>query len=194
MNAGGDFVLFIYMAALDTESERFTMTMLYDGHKNRLLNIAYKILNDQVMAEDAVHNTFVAAIKEKETVFILKDVEFMKWSTTVVKNKCIDILRLTGRLQEVPLDGFDEALHTANDAVEAKVIHKDIYERLIAYIDEMDVVNRQIFILWHVHGTSYQRIADTLGFTLPQITSRIARIKARLKRRAEREMVVYENA
>lgn len=57
---------------LDTEQERKKVKELYEEHKYALLHDAIKIIKNQDMAEDAVHNAFISIIEKKEKIFKIK--------------------------------------------------------------------------------------------------------------------------
>ena len=63
---GGRIFLTIYLSMLDTEQERKKMTDIYEEYKYALLHYAMKIMRNQDMAEDAVHNAFISIIQKKQ--------------------------------------------------------------------------------------------------------------------------------
>ena len=75
---GGIILLTVYLSMLDTEQERKKMTDLYEEHKYTLLHYAMKIIRNQEMAEDAVHNAFISIIKKKEKFFYLDCRDFRR--------------------------------------------------------------------------------------------------------------------
>ena len=51
-------MLIYYLNALETPEQVSLMTFIYDNYKNRMLNEAYRILENEHSAEDAVHTVF----------------------------------------------------------------------------------------------------------------------------------------
>jgi len=86
-------MLAIYLSMLDTEQERKKMTDLYEEHKYALLHYAMKIMRNQDMAEDAVHNAFISIIQKKEKYLNLDGMDFRRSAVIIVRHKCFDILR-----------------------------------------------------------------------------------------------------
>lgn len=50
-------------------------------------------MGNQSMAEDAGHNAFISIIQKKEKYLSLDGMAFRRSAVTIVRNKCIDILR-----------------------------------------------------------------------------------------------------
>ena len=86
-------MLIFYFTTLGTTEERKTLTYLYEKYKGKLFYTALKFTNNQAMAEDAVHNTFISVIHHKEKIISMDEIDFLKWSVIVVKAKCIDLIR-----------------------------------------------------------------------------------------------------
>ena len=64
-------MLFMYLSMLETEDERFAFEKLYEKARHTCLHVALAITKNQAMAEDAIHNAFLYAIKNKEKIFAL---------------------------------------------------------------------------------------------------------------------------
>jgi RNA polymerase sigma-70 factor (ECF subfamily) len=58
-------MLAFYMAALETDEERDKLADLYQRYHQLLTKAALRIVKSPDLAEDAVHETFVAAIEDK---------------------------------------------------------------------------------------------------------------------------------
>jgi len=172
----------VFLAALETQAERNTMADLYEQHSDRLLRVALSITGHQAMAEDAVHNTFVAAIRYKEKLLSQDTVNFLRWSVIVVKAKSIDLLRRERRYAEEP---FDEALayQPADDpAVEDLVIRTDMRVKLLGSIAGLDGVSRTLVEMKYILDMSYKEISDETGFSHSQINDRLTRARAKIRK------------
>lgn len=51
-------MLMIYLSLLDTDEEKSTFEALYYEHRIQMYHIAYGILKDEQLSEDAVHEAF----------------------------------------------------------------------------------------------------------------------------------------
>lgn len=56
-------MLFFYLSALDTQEERTKFEDIYKKYGKLMKYVAYNILRDDSLAEDAVHNAFLKLMK-----------------------------------------------------------------------------------------------------------------------------------
>ena len=162
----GDKKLFInisVLCTLSTTEERAKLANLYKKFERRLLFSALKIVHNQAMAEDAVHNTFVSAIQHKFKVLSMDDVDFLKWSVIVIKGKCIDLMRKEKHYAAIPIDDYDEILPSSATPVDELVAQQDLYGRLKVNIASLDDVSKQILEMKYILQMSMKETAMHLG-------------------------------
>lgn len=103
-----DRLLALYISMLETEQEKMKMADVYEEHKHALLLNALKVTGyNQAMAEDAVHNAFISIIKEKEKYLQLDSKNFRYVSVTIVRNKCIDLIRKEKHYADIPIEELE---------------------------------------------------------------------------------------
>ena len=112
----------IYLSMLDTEQERKKVRELYEEHKYALLHYAIKIIKNQDMAEDAVHNAFISIIEKKEKYLKLNCRDFRRLAVIIVRNKCIDMLRKQKPFANIPIEELEIFLETEEMAVDEQAI------------------------------------------------------------------------
>ena len=96
------------------------------------------------------------------------------WIWRVSLNTCNNQERKKkSSVQTIPLS-IDIDLYNDDD-VQSKQIQM-LYDR----INRLDVFDRAIILLW-LENMSYQDIADVVGISLPNVTTRLFRIKEQLK-------------
>jgi RNA polymerase sigma-70 factor (ECF subfamily) len=176
-------MLLIYLAALDTEEERDKLTFLYEKYKGLLKSAAMKVIRDRDLADDAVHETFMEAIRHKEKILSLTPIDFRNWSVIVVRRKCIDAIRKRTRYGgTVSLDA-DNAPEVADEGEPfgLQMIRQEDYDRLMECIDRLDPVNRQILEMKYVLDMSIAEICSELDMTLAQVNSRLERTRQKVR-------------
>ena len=57
-------MLGLYLAMLDTPEEKSKFELLYKEYRSTMFNLAKRILKDNYLAEDAVHNAFFEVNKK----------------------------------------------------------------------------------------------------------------------------------
>ncbi|HEX8026726.1 MAG TPA: RNA polymerase sigma factor [Candidatus Limnocylindrales bacterium] len=133
---------------------------------DRLLAIAFRILRDLGLAEDAVQQTLVAAWRELPS---LRDVDkFDAWLHRLLVNACYREVRRgrhwASNVRVLPVDG-----PAAPDAI-VSVVARDQLERGFR---RLPAEQRAVFVFHHYLGLSLPEVADQLGVPLGTVKSRL---------------------
>lgn len=155
---GGDRFLAIYISMLETEQEKKKMADVYEEHKHALLLCALKVTGyNQAMAEDAVHNAIISIIKEKENIY-LDSKNFRFVAVTIVRNKCICLLRKERRYADIPIEELEIYLETEEKSVEEQTMISSEHEIVRRHMAGIDEISRQVLIMKYALGMSYKEI------------------------------------
>jgi RNA polymerase sigma-70 factor (ECF subfamily) len=176
-------MLMMYLSMLDTDVERDKLTYFYSKHKGLLMRIALDMLKSHEEAENAVHDTFVAAIEHRDEILTKTEIDFRNWSVIVIKRKCLNIIRSNRRYNNaVPLDdGESPEIASDETPIDLIVERKMDYERLIDCISELDGINRQILEMKYILDMSFKEICSELNMTLSQVNSRLERVRQKIR-------------
>ncbi len=155
------------------------------AYQDRLYNLAYRILGDPAMAEDAVQEALIAAYRALET---FRGGSFLAWLRRTVVNRCYDELRRRKRRPTVSWESFGELDEEANPFLvnghpnpEEAAQQAELSDFLQAAIRALPPDQRVVLVLSDVEGMDYEQIARTLGVPLGTVKSRLARARARLR-------------
>ncbi|WP_312810198.1 RNA polymerase sigma factor [Sedimentibacter sp.] len=181
-------MLTIYLSMLDTEQERKKMTDLYEEHKYALLHYAMKIMRDQDMAEDAVHNAFISIIQKKEKYLYLDCRDFRRSAVIIVRNKCIDILRKQKPYSNKSIEELEIFLESNEVPVEEQVIFESEYELIRKYLNIIDEISKQVLLMKYILNMSYKEIGEELGMTSKHVDTRIMRAKEKVRKLVEKDV------
>lgn len=175
---------------LDTEQEKKKMSEVYEEHKHALMLYALRVTGyNQAMAEDAVHNTFLSIIKEKDKYLYLDSKNFRYVYVTIVRNKCIDLLRKEKRYADIPIEELEIYLETEDKSVEEQVVISSEYELIRRHMASIDEISRQVLVMKYSLGMSYKEIGERLDIPLESIGIRISRAKEKVRKRVEKEIL-----
>jgi RNA polymerase sigma-70 factor (ECF subfamily) len=137
-------------------------------NRNKLLKIAYGYCKDYDSAEDIVQEAIINVLKYFCESKFNSMLNFKKWLTTVVKNKCItEFHKKMSRPKTISLhkeifsDGFDAK--TLNDVIEDTTMRQD---QLLDTTDELQKVLRPISKLRK--ELLYMHYAE--GYTISEIS------------------------
>ena len=146
------------------------MAGLYERYYAVMVWVAYSVLLDRGLAEDAAQQAFATACEKMRGLRRLD--RFGPWLTRICRNAAIDMARerrhdavlrrdAGGRMRP-PLgrDGFDSAVKEA--------------------VDNLPPMYREIVILHYYNQTSYREIQAVLGVSVDTVKGRLARARKRM--------------
>lgn len=150
---------------------------VYSAYGRLVYAIAYSILSERGLAEEATQQTFVKAWRSAAKVDPTR--ELGPWLATVARRVSIDIYRRETRRSARPLEAVhadDPALVSAPVAVEQA---SDIWEVRRA-VSQLPVQEREIVRAQHFEGLTHEEIAGRLGIPMGTVKSRSFRAHRRL--------------
>ena len=160
-----------------TATDKDKIADIYEELRLICYHVALAVTKDHAMADDAVHNAFLAVIKHRNEIFTLTQKKRRSKILIITKNKAIDLLR------QVKPDSLDEAEEIADTLNLCDIIEEqESYEHLINCINNLPCLYKCAFELRYVHDLSNQEIAEILGITNKAVSTRIARAKLMLQK------------
>lgn len=176
-------MLTMYLALLENEQDQQIFTNIYNRYYDKLMAVATQRLSgkSQMAVEDAVHNTFLKAIRYFETAKKIPEDEMEFWLVAIVKNECINIVRKDSR--SVQLENWDVFEHSVADL-------GSNYQEIISIICSMPETYRATLELRFIEKLEYKEIAKELHISEAAVTGRISRGRTLLINKLERAGLV----
>lgn len=165
----------------DSEQE-LKIEHLYHTYKYLLYKVAFDILGDKSLSEDALQETFVRVMKNIHKIGEENCPRTRNFLVVICRNVALDMKRKNSLVSE-----YDQNTATAKDVVEATIEAKDSIDRLTGIINGLDPIYRDVFLLRRVHNLSRREIAKILGISLESVKKRLTRAKEYIYERARRE-------
>jgi RNA polymerase sigma-70 factor, ECF subfamily len=156
-------------AAGDTDA----FERLVREHQARVLNVAYRMLNDPHDAEDVCQDVFIKAFRALPR---LRDrSQFGSWLLKITANCARDYLRRRKRRDEVPLE---EASHPIIDERHSEAAATQDSERLVRrLLMGLPEKHRIVIVLRDIEGMSYEEMSVTLSCTVSSVKNRLHRAR-----------------
>lgn len=107
-------MLAFYLPQLESRAARKTFRVFYRTYQQPMYKMAYRLLRETDLAEDAVQEAFVAILGQMEKVREMDDDECYAFAMVLARNKAVDILRRKKR--EHLVDRMEEQLITGPEA------------------------------------------------------------------------------
>ncbi|MDQ2678260.1 MAG: RNA polymerase sigma factor [Actinomycetota bacterium] len=152
---------------------------LIDEHASAVYHVAFSVLRDRGLAEDAVQETMIKAWKALPE--FRGDSSMRTWVLRIAHNTAIDSLRRRRDRSTAPEDLPDRPGPASADDPATRVSGRDDLSRLKSALEALDETSRTIVVLREVEGLSYQQISETLGITIGTVKTRLLRARRTLQ-------------
>lgn len=185
---GGNFVIYIrevkedkkmiYLMMIEGESDKRKFVVLYEKYRYLMFNVAFDVLRDKHLAEDAVHEAFIKVAKNMPVIGDAESMETKRYLITVTKNSTIDIYRRRNiqMKHEVYVDEL------ANMSGELTYEETDVDNRVLDTLKNLPVKYRDVFLLKYASGMENKEIAELLRISEGAVRQRISRGKEILEK------------
>jgi RNA polymerase sigma-70 factor (ECF subfamily) len=165
------------LPALVARGDEQALAALYDRFGRVAYGVAFRILRDGALAEDAVQDAFLAAWRTAAGF----DPELGKastWLLTLVHRRAVDVVRREERRRADVLDDEPAASVEATDET-AEV--REQRRAVQAALAQLPPDQRQALELAYYGGLSQSELAERLGVPIGTIKSRMFAALARLR-------------
>ena len=169
------------LVALVARGDEAALGELYDRVGRVAYGIAFRILRDERLAEDALQEGFLAVWRSAAT-FRAERAKASTWVVTLVHRRAVDIVRREERRRAEPLEA-----RTAQDAPDSAGSAEDEAwlgferERVLGALAALPDAQREAIELAYYGGYSQSELAEMLGVPLGTIKSRMFAGLARLR-------------
>ena len=165
------------LVALLARSHEAALAELYDRHGRVAYGMAFRVLRDEALAEDAVQEAFLA-LWRTAGAFVPERARARTWIVTLVHRRAVDLVRREERRRGEPLDRAPEA---EGGSVETDALLRLERERIAEALGRLTDPQREAIELAYFGGFSQSEIAERLGQPVGTIKSRMFAGLARLR-------------
>jgi len=165
------------LVALVSRSDESALAELYDRIGGTAYGLAYRVLRDEALAEDAVQEAFLGLWRSAGS-FVPERAKASTWILTLVHRRAVDVVRREQRRRTEPLEAAPEPAE--GSAEEAAWLRLD-RERVQAALAQLPDQQREAIELAYYGGYTQSELADRLGQPIGTIKSRMFAGLARLR-------------
>jgi len=179
------------LVALVSRSDDLALAELYDRVGGIAYGLAYRVLRDESLAQDAVQEAFLGLWRSAGT-FVPERAKASTWILTLVHRRAVDLVRREQRRRTEPIESAPEPFEgSAEDAAGLRLQR----ERVQSALAELPDQQREAIELAYYGGYSQSELAERLGQPLGTIKSRmftgLTRLRELLDDEAERTSWTY---
>ncbi len=167
---------------ISNEDDRSLVEDLYSKNKNRIFSIAYSVLKDKSLAEDAVHNTFVRIIDSLHKVKDCDEYKRTAFVCVICRNVSFDMYEINKKRfkKELTVDDIGERELKSDDNPADVCISNENIRILIDAIKNLKDIYRDVVMLKYVLEFNNEEISKLLDISQPTVRKRLERGKSLL--------------
>ena len=167
------------LVALVARSDEGALAELYDRVGRVAYGLAFRVLRDDRLAEDAVQEAFLG-VWRTAAGFRAERAKASTWILTLVHRRAVDLVRREERRRADPLDDETRDAATSESAEDAAWLGFE-RERVQGALRQLPDAQREAIELAYYGGYSQSELAERLGMPLGTIKSRMFAGLARLR-------------
>jgi RNA polymerase sigma factor (sigma-70 family) len=168
------------LVALVARGDESALAELYDRVGRVAYGLAFRVLRDERLAEDAVQEAFLA-LWRSAAAFRAERAKASTWILTLVHRRAVDLVRREERRRVEPIGGEVAARAGEAEATEEAAWLRFERERVQKALRLLPDVQREAIELAYYGGFSQSELAERLGVPLGTIKSRMFAGLARLR-------------
>jgi len=165
------------LVALVARSDETALAELYDRIGGIAYGLAFRVLRDESLAEDAVQEAFLGLWRTAGS-FVPERAKASTWLLTLVHRRAVDLVRREQRRRSDPLE---DAPEPTTDSAEDDAWLRLERERVQGALAQLPDQQREAIELAYYGGFTQSELADRLGQPLGTIKSRMFSGLARLR-------------
>jgi RNA polymerase sigma factor (sigma-70 family) len=159
------------LVALIARGHESALAELYDRLGRVAYGLAYRVVRDEALAEDAVQEGFLA-LWRTAAGFVPERAKASTWVLTLVHRRAVDLVRREQRRRAEPLED-DASLEQPGPTAEDSALLRLERERVQAALRQLPDAQREAIELAYYGGFTQSELAERLGQPLGTIKSRM---------------------
>ena len=165
------------LVILASEEDEDAFGYLYAHYKGLMLQKAYGILHDRMLAEDAVSEAFIRIYKNRHKLDDPSSSRSLAFVMTIVRNTALTVY---SRERRQPLHLEDEEEPEGPFDLEQSVLSSISSEQILQIIGSLPEELRSVFLLTYAYDLPHKKIGQLLGISENHVAVRLHRARKRL--------------
>lgn len=153
------------------------LEQLYHQYKNLMFRIAFSILNDSSLAEDAIHAAFMKLLNNSFAIDDINSKETKAFMILVVRNAAIDIYNKVNKQNNKYLDIDTINIADSSPTPIEFIINQESLDKIKNKLREIDSKYADVIVLKYFYDYSYAEISSLLSISEQTVRVRMHRAK-----------------
>lgn len=172
--------MLLLLAAIEDKCKQNKLEALYEMYHLDMFRVAYRVLNDYHLAQDAVQSAFINLIDNLDKIDQVDCNKTRAFVVIITRNISINLYRKRKRQKDVLLEDVENILPDNSQFIDEKIINAELFERLSSKIKDLYAPYADILSLRYFYHYSDKKIAEILGITHENARIRLYRAKQSL--------------
>lgn len=184
----------IFLAKTASEGDQRAFLILYDRYKKSAASYASKFIPQREEAEDVVLESFQKAFAQIASY--RSEFKFSTWLFCIVRHTALDHIEKSVRASsKISVNSMDEVRSSVINVQspvadpEEDTIHNQEYEKLVAVIEGLPELYREVAKLVLLENYGYMEVAKVTGLTLGTVKTRVRRARENLLKKLQEEEI-----
>lgn len=176
-------MLAFYISIIDDPNDIDKFTMIYELYSGMMFQLAKKILQDEALAEDVVHETFLYVLKRLGSIESAESVQTKSFLLTIVKHKSISFCRSRqreGRAIQRMGETTSADLFSTDELIQ-RLEEKEIRAVLLKEFLKLDPEEQNLLKLFYFSKLKAEDIAALYKVSKKTFYNRLHKILDKLK-------------
>ncbi|MDE6104051.1 MAG: sigma-70 family RNA polymerase sigma factor [Oscillospiraceae bacterium] len=167
----------ICMTLIDEECDKGAFEKLYNSQKQKLYYIAYRILHDEQLAEEAVSETFFNIARKFNTFRSLTNEQIEAYCILALKNTCKNIIRENSKDDCINIDDCKEDDSFLSDNELQHIDSMYLREKIM----KLKYIDKEILLLYYFYDLSLKEIAKMKDISNAAAQKRLQQARKNLR-------------
>lgn len=167
----------ICMTLIDEECDKGAFEELYYSQRQKLYYLAYRILNDEQLAEEAVSETFFNVARRFDTFRSLTNEQIEAYCILTLKNTCKNIIREDSKYDCIYIDDCKEDDSFLSDNELKRIDNMYLREKIM----KLKYIDKEILLLYYFYDLSLKEIAEMKDISNVAAQKRLQSARKNLK-------------
>lgn len=176
-------------SALTGADEKEKLAEIYEKYRNRMYITACRILDDPYLAEDAVHEAFVAISKNLGKIGDTDSIQTASYVIKAAKSRALNMVRQ--KVCEMQTLISDEDAKEDDNALDS-ICQKENYSYIVSAIHSLDEKYRDVLSLYYLNELTVAEISHLLSRKETTVKQQLFRGRRKLIYIIEKEAVNNE--
>ena len=151
------------------------LSVLFQKYKNRVFGFLIRMTGEREIAEDLLQETFFAAMRNVDQFD--RSRSFLSWLFGIAHKRTIDYFRHS-KVETDHKEDAENAVGSRIDRPDQELSNKNISKLVREAIEELDPLQREVFLLREMAGVPFKEIAVILNCP---INTALGRMRLALK-------------